>query len=129
MSEKGLVAGFLSTIVALIFGEAIGGLGIWSAIADAALTPAGGWLVLLAIGVGLGYLYSYFGFDKLFGKEAVVKGAAYGMLIWIVTLILAAIFPTLGNAAFAEPIRAKLFLQALTHLVWGATLGLTYQSR
>lgn len=129
MSEKGLVAGFLSTIVALIFGEAIGGLGVWSAVADAARTPAGGWLVLLAIGTSLGYLYSYFGFDKLFGKEAVVKGAAYGMLIWIVTLILAAVFPALSQVAFAEPIRANLFLQALTHLVWGATLGLVYQTR
>lgn len=129
MSQKGLVAGFLASIIGLIFGQAVGGLGIWNAVAEAAKTPAGGWLVLLVIGTALGYVYSYFGFDKLFGKEALVKGVAYGILVWIVTLILAAIFPTLGQVAFADPIRANLFLQALTHLVWGASLGLIYQSR
>lgn len=130
MSQKGLTAGFVATVIALVFGTAVGGLGMWNAVAAAAKTPVGGWLVLLVIGTALGYLYSFVThaqYDKFFGKELVVKGVVFGVVVWIVTLILASIFPVLGEAAFAQPIRATLFLQFLTHLVWGASLGLLYQ--
>lgn len=127
MGQAGLVAGFLASIVALIFGSAVGGLGIWTAVAAAAKTVVGGWLVLLVIGTTTGYLYSFVKFDQFFGKEALVKGATYGVAIWIITLVLAGIFPVLGEAAFAQPLRAGLFLQLLTHLVWGSALGLFYQ--
>ncbi len=127
MSQKGLLAGFYASILALFFGGVTGGLGMWSVVASAARTTVGGWLVLLVVGSIAGYLYSYFGFNKLFGKEVVVKGAAFGALIWIISLILTGIFPALGKAAFADPIRVRLFLQLLTSLVWGASLGLFYE--
>lgn len=128
MSRKGLIAGFYAAIIALIFAGFVGGLGIWAVAAATAKTVFGGWLILLLIGSAFGYLYSYFRFDKLFAKETVVKGAAYGVIIWILTLILAGIFPILGQAAFAEPIRTSLFLQLLTHVVYGATLGFLFES-
>lgn len=128
MSQKGAVAGFYATLIALIFASLVGGLGIWAVFAATAKTLLGGWLILLLIGSSLGYFYSYFKFDKLFAKETVVRGAAYGVLIWIFTLILAGIFPILGQAAFAEPIRTSLFLQLLTHTVYGAALGLLFES-
>lgn len=97
------------------------------ALAQVAKTPLGGWLLLLLIGSCLGYLYSYLGFNKLFGKEVTIKGAAYGVVVWIISLIVASNFPYLGNATFVEPIRTTLFLQVATSIVWGAALGLFFE--
>lgn len=129
MGLKGLSAGLVATIIALLFASTVGGLGMWAAVAATAKTVTGGWLALLVIGAGLGYLYSFVALDKLFGKEALVKGAAYGVAIWILTLIAASIFPYLGEATFAPPLRASLFLQLLSHVVWGASLGLLYEQK
>lgn len=129
MREKGLVAGFYASVIALIFGHAVGGLGIWSAVAATSRTPLGGALVLLIIGAFLGYLYSYVEFGKFFGKEAIVKGVTFGVGVWLLTLIVASIFPILAERAFAVPLRANLFVQLLTHVVWGAGLGMFYEQR
>ena len=129
MGQKGLIAGFYASIIALIFGSLVGGLGVWSVFAATSKTVLGGWLILLVIGSALGYLYSFVNYDKFFKKEFVVKGAAYGIVIWIITLILAGIFPILGQVAFAQPLRTVLFVQALTHLVWGAILGYLFQQQ
>ena len=129
MGQKGLIAGFYASIIALIFGSLIGGLGVWSVFAATSKTVLGGWLILLVIGLALGYLYSFINYDKFFKKEYIVKGAAYGIVIWIITLILAGIFPILGQAAFAQPLRTVLFVQLLTHLVWGATLGYLFEQQ
>jgi uncharacterized membrane protein YagU involved in acid resistance len=127
LSQKALIAGFLATFIAIIFGKMTEGLGVWLSFEATAKTVLGGWLVLLVIGSSLGYLYSFVKFSQLFGKEAVVKGAAYGVVVWIATLILASIFPVLASTAFAEPIRTTLFLQLLTHVVWGVSLALLYE--
>ena len=127
VGQAGLIAGFLASIIALIFGSAVGGLGVSTAVAAAARTAVGGWLILLVIGTTAGYIYTFVKFNEFFGKEALVKGAAYGVVIWIITLVLAGIFPVLGEAAFAQPLRAGLFLQLLTYLVWGSALGLFYK--
>ena len=129
LDQKGLVSGFYASIIALIFGSLVGGLGIWSVFAATSRTVVGGWLILLVIGIGLGYLYSFVKYDKFFQKEHIVKGAVYGVIIWIITLILAAIFPILGQAAFAQPLRSVLFVQLLTHLLWGATLGFLFEQK
>lgn len=129
MGLKGLSAGLVATIIALLFAANVGGLGMWGAVAAAAKTVTGGWLALLVIGAGFGYLYSFVDLGKLFGKEILVKGAAYGVAIWILTLIVASIFPYLGEAAFSEPLRANLFLQLLSSVVWGASLGLLYEQK
>ena len=129
MGQKGLIAGFYASIIALIFGSLVGGLGVWSVFAATSKTVLGGWLILLVIGSALGYLYSFINYDKFFKKEYIVKGAAYGIVIWIITLILAGIFPILGQAAFAQPLRTVLFVQLLTHLVWGATLGYLFEQQ
>lgn len=129
LTQKALVAGLYASVIGLVFGAAVGGLGAWQAVAAASKTPIGGVFVLLLIGSIFGYLYSFIGFDKWFKKEALVKGAAYGVLIWIATLIVAGIFPVAGETAFSQPLRAGLFVQLLTHLVWGASLGLLYEQR
>ena len=129
MGQKGLIAGFYASIIALIFGSLVGGLGVWSVFAATSKTVLGGWLILLVIGSALGYLYSFVNYDKFFKKEFIVKGAAYGIVIWIISLILAGIFPILGQVAFAQPLRTVLFVQALTHLVWGATLGYLFEQK
>lgn len=129
MGQKGLISGFYASIIGLLFGWAVGGLGIWTAFAASARTPLGGWLILLVIGSALGYLYSLIKFSDLFGKEAIIKGASYGVIVWIASLIVASIFPALGQSAFVEPIRSTLFVQLLTHIVWGASLGLLYEQK
>ncbi|OGE05122.1 hypothetical protein A3B51_00585 [Candidatus Curtissbacteria bacterium RIFCSPLOWO2_01_FULL_41_18] len=129
LGQKGLISGFYASIIGLLFGSAVGGLGIWTAVAASVKTPLGGWLIFLVIGSALGYLYSFFKFSEFFGKEAIIKGAAYGIVIWIASLILASIFPALGQAAFVDPIRANLFVQLMTSLVWGASLGLLFEQK
>jgi len=129
LGQKGLIAGFYASIIALIFGSLVGGLGVWSVFAATSKTVLGGWLILLVIGLALGYLYSFINYDKFFKKEYIVKGTAYGVVIWLITLILAGIFPILGQAAFAQPLRTVLFVQLLTHLVWGATLGYLFEQK
>ncbi len=129
MGQKGLIAGFYATIIGLLFGSAVGGLGMWTAVAASAKTPLGGWLILLLVGSFFGYLYSFFKFNEFFGKDAVIKGVAYGIVIWIASLIVASIFPALGQATFIEPIRANLFVQLTTSVVWGASLGLLFEQK
>lgn len=129
MGQKGLIAGFYASIIGLLFGSAVGGLGVWTVVAASAKTPLGGWLILLVIGSAFGYLYSFFKFSEFFGKEALMKGVAYGVVIWIASLITASIFPVLGRAAFVDPIRSNLFVQLMTSIVWGASLGLLFEQK
>jgi len=82
LGQKGLIAGFYASIIALIFGSLVGSLGVWSVFAATSKTVLGGWLILLVIGSALGYLYSFVNYDKFFKKEFIVKGAAYGIVIW-----------------------------------------------
>lgn len=129
MNQRGLVAGFYASAIGLVFGSAVGGLGMWTAVAASAKTPLGGFLILLLVGSALGYVYTSVKFDQLFGKEIVVKGASFGVIIWILGLIIAGFFPALSQSAFVEPLRSVLFVQLLTHIVWGAALGLFFEEQ
>lgn len=129
MTEKGLVAGFIATIFGAYFAWAIGGLGMWAALLNVTFTRFGGWLLLLFIGTTFGYLYSYFGFSRFFGKEAIVKGATYGVIIWIISLIISSIFPYLGDFTFADSVRTNLFLQLVSYIFWGSILGFLYEQK
>ena len=84
--------------------------------------PIVGWALHFGIGLVLALIYTYGITDKLAGPGA-VRGAAYGLLPWLVAQV--AVMPIMGMGVFAvesgSPVLAINSL--LDHLVYGAVLG------
>lgn len=122
-----VLAGLGASLVALVAGSLLGTFGAWGIALDQSPTPAGRWIIALTLGVIMSAVYVYAGFSKFLPGSAVDRGVVYGLLIWVVTLVLGAIVGSLGNYAFAEPSSRTVFLSLVLHIIWGGTLGFLYQ--
>ena len=98
----------------------------WSEILGMADQPWTGWLAYflmgaIVCGVAFALLYS-----ALPGRSPVIKGLAFGMLIWLVTMVV--FMPLAGAGLFASDIGAKLAVMNLaTNVIFGLVLGGIYK--
>lgn len=133
--STGLLAGLVATVVLVVMMVVQGMMGVVPGLNVAAMigamigsSVAVGWIIHITVhtiagGGGFAVLY-----NALPGGTALVKGIVYGVVAWLVLMF--TIMPMAGVGIFGldlgmiAPIIVLLF-----HLIFGAVLGLVYQSR
>lgn len=128
MDIRSVRAGISAGIVGLLAGAVLGTYGGWSAVFSLAATDFGFWVVALTLSVVVAYIYGYW-FNSFLPGTAVVRGVIFGILLWILMLILGGVSAFFKEATFAEPAGTTVFLALVLHFVWGATLGVLYEAR
>jgi len=122
-----VLAGASASLIGLVAGSLLGTFGAWGLALDQSPTPAGRWIIALTLGVVLAAVYVYAGFSKFLPGTAVDKGVVFGLLLWVVTLVVGAIVSGVGNYAFADPASRTVFLSLVLFVIWGGFLGFLYQ--
>ena len=128
MDSKVIRAGINSAIVALLSGVVLGTFGGWGALFDLAPSFFGIVIMAAAFSIFLGYIYSYW-FEDFLPGTALVKGALFGILIWLVLLILGGVSDFFKEAVYAGNNGQILFLALINHFVWGSSLSIFLASK
>jgi len=133
--KAGLVAGCLATIVLSVMMIAKNMMGVMPGLdvihmlsGMTGLPTAGGWIVHFMIGTiawGGGFAILY---DHIPGSSALVKGVVFGVGAWLAMMI--AIMPMAGAGFFGMSLGITAPMMTLIlHIIFGAVLGIAYQSR
>jgi hypothetical protein len=122
MAVSAIVSGFISTVAALIVGESFGTLGGWEPILIQAQTLLGSWILALFFGSIFALAYAFLGFSTFLPGIIPLKGALYGILIWVLLVIIGAFNSAVSLAIFSQP-----FLGVVLHIIWGGLLTSVYQ--
>jgi hypothetical protein len=85
--------------------------------------PAGGWVLHGFVGIALALLYAGI-FAKLLPGEPVVRGALYGLLVFLVAQLI--FMPAVGAGVFSRGDVAMIVGSLIGHLVYGGLVGLIY---
>ena len=128
MDPRAIRAGVGAGLVALLAGAALGTYGGWAPVFDLAGSQLGTWVLALALSTFLAYVYGYW-FNAFLPGTAVVRGVAFGVLVWILMLILGGAFTFFKEATYPDPAGPTVFLTLVLHTVWGSLLGLLYEVR
>ncbi len=128
MDPRVVKAGAGASILGLLAGAVLGTYGGWSTVFSLATSEIGSWLIAIVLGIVLAYIYAYW-FNAFLPGTAIVRGATYGVLLWILMLILGGVSTFFKEATYPNPAGPTIFLTLVLHVVWGAALGLLYESR
>ena len=128
MDTRVVKAGVGASVVALLVGGALGTYGGWSPVFEHATSQLGSWAIAIVLGTLLAYVYGYW-FEAFLPGSPIVRGAIYGVLVWILMLILGGVFAFFKEATYPNPAGPTVFLTLVLHLVWGALLGVLYEAR
>ena len=128
MDTRVVKAGVGASVVALLVGGALGTYGGWSPVFELANSQLGSWAIAIVLGTLLAYVYGYW-FEAFLPGSPIVRGAIYGVLVWILMLILGGVFAFFKEATYPNPAGPTVFLTLVLHLVWGALLGVLYEAR
>lgn len=123
-----LRAGFGAAVVALLVGAVFGSYGGWAPVLNLAGTYLGSWIIAIILVSVLAFVYAYW-FNEFLPGTPVVRGAIFGILVWILLLILGGVSSFFKAAVYPSPAGSSLFLSLLLHLAWGSTLGLLYEAK
>jgi len=128
MDARTVRAGIGAGIVALLAGAAVGTYGGWSAVYSLAENDLGFWLIALVLSLVAAYIYAYW-FNAFLPGTAVLRGTVYGVLVWVLMLILGGVFAFFKEATYPDPSGPAIFLALVVHLVWGSVLGIIFEAR
>lgn len=128
MDSRVVRAGIGSGLVALLAGGVLGTYGGWSAVFELAANNFGFWVVAGALSVFVAYVYGYW-FNAFLPGTTVVRGAIFGVLVWILMLILGGVFAFFKEATYPDPAGPVVFLTLILHVVWGGVLGFLYEAK
>jgi hypothetical protein len=128
MDQRAIRAGVGATIVALLLGAALGTYGGWTPVFSLASTLFGFWLVAVILGIALAYIYGYW-FNSFLPGTVIIRGIIFGVLVWILMLILGGVSSFFKTATYPNPAGSTIFLTLLLHAAWGAVLGILYETR
>lgn len=128
MDTKVIRAGINSAVIALLSGVALGTFGGWSALFDLAPNFFGIVIIASVLSVLLGFVYAYWFADFLPGTS-LLKGALFGILVWIVLLILGGVSDFFKEAVYAGNNGQILFLALINHFVWGSSLSIFLENK
>ncbi len=128
MHNRIVSSGLVSAIVALVVGSVFNTYGSWGLMLTQAETTAGRWIIAMAIGIFLAWVYSFYRNNFFVTSTPAFRGVAFGLIIWIVTLILATLIEEFRNFAFKVPVGSTLFLTAIFHAIWGGVLASVYEA-
>lgn len=128
MHNRILSAGIVSSVVALVVGSVFGTYGGWGLLLTQSETTAGRWVIAFCIGIFLAWVYSFFRNNFFVASTPAFRGVVFGLVVWLVTLILATLLDEVRVFAFKVPLGSTLFLTAIFHSVWGGVLASMYES-
>jgi hypothetical protein len=128
MDPRVLRAGVGSSIVALLTGAALGTYGGWTPVFNLAGSQFGFWIVAVVLGTLMVYIYGYW-FNAFLPGTPVIRGAIFGVLVWILMLILGGVSTFFKEATYPNPAGPVVFLTLVLHVVWGSFLGVLYEIR
>jgi hypothetical protein len=128
MDPRVVRAGVGASVVGLLAGAALGTYGGWSPVFELAGSQIGFWVVAVVLGSVLAYIYAYW-FNAFLPGTPVIRGAIYGILVWILMLILGGVSGFFKEATYPDPAGPTVFLTLVLHVVWGSILGLLYEVR
>ena len=128
MHNRVVSAGFVSAIVALIIGSVFNTYGAWGLMLTQSETTAGRWVIAITLGIFLAWVYSFFRNNFFVNSTPAFRGVAFGLLVWLATLILATLIEEFRVFAFKVPVGSTLFLTAIFHAIWGGVLSSTYEA-
>jgi hypothetical protein len=122
MDPRTIRAGVGSGVVALLVGAALGTYGGLAPVFSLAANDIGFWIIAVVLSVLAAYIYSYW-FNSFLPGSAVVRGVLFGILVWILMLILGGVSDFFKEATYPDPSGPTVFLTLVLHGVWGAVLG------
>src|SRR3990167_5555894 len=128
MDPRAIRAGVGASAVGLIVGGALGTYGGWAPVLSLAGSQFGFVVIGVTLGIALTYIYGYW-FSAFLPGTAVIRGVIYGVLIWILMLILGGVSSFFKEATYPDPAGPTVFLALVLHLVWGTVLGTLYETR
>lgn len=128
MDQKAVRAGAGSGIIAILLGAALGTFGGWEPLFGLATTEFGSWILILVLSVLSAFVYGYW-FNAFLPGTEIIRGATFGVLVWILMLILGGVSDFFKAAAYPDPAGPTVFLTLVLHAVWGSILGILYESR
>lgn len=128
MDPRTIRAGVGSGVVALLVGATLGTYGGWAPVFSLAANDIGFWIVAVVLSVLSAYLYSYW-FNSFLPGSAVVRGVLFGILVWILMLILGGVSDFFKDATYPDPAGPTVFLTLILHGVWGGVLGTMEEAR
>jgi uncharacterized membrane protein YagU involved in acid resistance len=134
---RSMIAGFAATVVLSLLMIMKGATGLMpqldvitmlSGMAQSMVGMGGagsGWLIHFLIGTVLwGFLFALL-YDRLPGSQAIAKGMSFGVLAWVLMMILA--MPMAGAGLFGVKLGMMAPVMTLIlHLIWGAVLGFVF---
>ena len=128
MDPRAIRAGVGASVAALLVGAALGTYGGWSPVFNLAGTQLGFWALAIVLGTALAYIYGYW-FNTFLPGTPVIRGVIFGLLVWILMLILGGVSAFFKEATYPDPAGPTVFLTLMLHVVWGAVLGILYEVR
>jgi len=128
MDQRALRAGVGSALIALLIGGSLGTFGGWSAVFSLAATDFGFWVVAGSLSVLFAYIYGFW-FESSLPGTTVTKGAVFGVLVWILMLILGGVSGFFKEATYPDPTGPAVFLSLVLHSIWGSVLAVLYEAR
>ena len=85
--------------------------------------PAGGWLIHGLVGIALALLYAGI-FTKLLPGGPLVRGALYGLLVFVLAQLV--FMPAVGAGVFSRGDVPMMLGSLIGHVVYGALVGAIY---
>lgn len=128
MDPRLVRAGVGSGFILLLSGFALGTFGGWSVVLSLAPNDFGFWVVALVLSTVVAYIYGYW-FNAFLPGTPVVRGVIFGVLVWILMLILGGVSDFFKEATYPDPSGPTVFLTLLLHTIWGAALGILHEVR
>ena len=128
MDPRAIRAGVGASAVGFIVGGALGTYGGWTPVLSLAGSQFGFVVIGATLGIALAYIYGYW-FSAFLPGTAVIRGVIYGVLLWILMLILGGVSSFFKEATYPDPAGPVIFLTLVLHVVWGGVLGVLYESR
>jgi len=128
MDPRAIRAGVGASLAALLVGAAFGTYGGWAPVFDLAGSQLGSWAVAIVLGTVLAYIYGYW-FNAFLPGTPVIRGVIFGVLVWILMLILGGVSSFFKEATYPDPAGPTVFLTLMLHVVWGSLLGILYEVR
>ena len=134
---RSVIAGFAATVVLSLLMMMKAAMGLMpqldvitmlSGMAQSMIGMGGagiGWLIHFLIGTVLwGVLFALL-YDRLPGSQAIAKGMSFGVLAWVLMMILAMPMAGAGLIGMKLGMMAPV-LTLILHLFWGAVLGFVF---
>lgn len=127
MDPRAIRAGIGASLVGLFVGGVLGTFGGWAPVFALANSQVGFAIIAIVLGIVLAYIYGYW-FNSFLPGTTVIRGAIFGVLVWILMLILGGVSVFFKEATYPDPAGATIFLTLVLHAVWGGVLGLLYEA-